>query len=31
VVGNTVLFSVDEAEAPFSRDVWMIEFEKPAP
>ena len=31
VVGNTVFFSVDEAEAPFSRDVWMIEFEQPAP
>lgn len=30
VVGNTVFFSVDEAEAPFTRDVWMIEFEKPA-
>ena len=31
VVGNTVFFSVDEAEAPFTRDVWMIEFEQPAP
>jgi hypothetical protein len=31
VVGNTVFFSVDEAGAPFTRDVWMIEFEKPVP
>jgi len=30
-VRNTVFFSVDEAGAPFTRDVWMIEFELPAP
>ncbi len=29
-VGDTVFFSVDEAEAPSTRDLWIIEFEQPA-
>jgi len=31
VVGNTVFYTVQEDSAPFTRDVWMLEFEQPAP
>ena len=29
-LGDAVWFTVEEAEAPYARDVWVVEFDAPA-
>jgi len=30
LVGDAIWFTVEEAEAPYTRDVWVVEFDRPA-